>query len=135
MTLYDAANCVYGFTWNTETEPARPVLVVKDENGKEENVRASFAEASSQKRENGNDVAIKYYSCKAELTLNPDSVYEYSVGDKYMNSFTEAVKIKTVNPSEKGSWKFVHVSDSQAEGNKITAVWVRERRFQACLKT
>ena len=134
MTLYDAANCVYGFTWNTETEPARPVLVVKDENGKEENVRASFAEASSQKIENGNDVAIKYYSCKAELTLNPDSVYEYSVGDKYMNSFTEAVKIKTVNPSEKGSWKFVHVSDSQAEGNKNNGGLGTGTAFSSVLK-
>ncbi len=118
MSLYDAANCVYGFTWNTETEPARPVLVVKDENGGEKCVRANFVEASSYKIENGNDVAIKYYSCKVEITLNPDAEYEYSVGDKYMNSFTESVKIKTVNPSEKGSWKFVHASDSQAEGNK-----------------
>ena len=118
MSLYDAANCVYGFTWNTDAEPARPILKIKDKtSGEEKIVRADFVAADSLKTENGADTAIKYYSCKAKITLEPDSEYIYSVGDNYLNAFTEATEIKTVNPSETGSWRFIHVSDSQSEGN------------------
>ena len=119
MTLYDAANCVYGFTWNTETEPARPVLNIKEKaNGEEKYVRASFDVADSYTIKSGIETAIKYYSCKVEVALKPDTDYIYSVGDNYMESFTELAEIISVNPSERNSWKFVHVSDSQAEGNK-----------------
>ncbi len=119
MSLYDAANCIYGFTWNTETEPARPVLNIKEKtSGEEKFVRASFNVADSYSIEGGVETAIKYYSCKAEITLKPDTDYIYSVGDNYMDEFTELAEIKSVNPYERNSWKFVHVSDSQAEGNK-----------------
>lgn len=119
MTLYDAANCIYGFTWNTETEPARPVLNIKEKaSGEEKCVRASFDVADSYTIKSGIETAIKYYSCKVEVALKPDTDYIYSVGDNYMESFTELAEIKSVNPSERNSWKFVHVSDSQAEGNK-----------------
>lgn len=119
MSLYDAANCVYGFTWNTLTEPARPVLKIKEQSGGEEKlVRANFNAADSYKIESGVESAIKYYFCKAEITLKPDTEYVYSTGDEYMGCFTESVLIKSVNPAEKGAWKFIHVSDSQAEGNK-----------------
>lgn len=119
MSLYDAANCVYGFTWNTETEPARPVLKIREKSGGEEKlVRASFEIADSYKIESGVETAIKYYSCKAEIALTPGTEYVYSTGDNYMGCFTESVQIESVDPNEKGAWKFVHVSDSQAEGNK-----------------
>ena len=119
MSLYDAANCVYGFTWNTETEPARPVLNIKEKtSGEEKCVRASFDIADSYTIKSGIETAIKYYSCKVEVALKPDTDYIYSVGDNYMESFTELSEIKSVNPAERNSWKFVHVSDSQAEGNK-----------------
>ncbi len=119
MSLYDAANCIYGFTWNTETEPARPVLNIKEKSsGEEKCVRASFDVADSYTIKSGIETAIKYYSCKVEVVLKPDTDYIYSVGDNYMESFTELAEIKSVNPSERNSWKFVHVSDSQAEGNK-----------------
>ena len=119
MSLYDAANCIYGFTWNTETEPARPVLNIKEKSsGEEKYVRASFDVADSYTIKSGIETAIKYYSCKVEVALKPDTDYIYSVGDNYMESFTELAEMKSVNPSERNSWKFVHVSDSQAEGNK-----------------
>lgn len=119
MTLYDASECIYGFTWDTEVEPARPVLNVKDKaTGEEKSVRAEFAEEDSYKLENDKEVGIKYYCCKAQIKLQPDTEYIYSVGDKYLDTFTENTEIKTVDCSESGSWKFVHVSDSQVEGNK-----------------
>ncbi len=118
MTLYDAANCVYGFTWNTEVMPARPVITVKKvASGEEKSLRAEFAVANSFKSEGGRDVGVNYYSCKAKICLEPNTEYVYSVGDKYLNTYTEKTSIKTVDAAETGSWKFVHVSDSQAEGN------------------
>ena len=101
MSLYDAANCVYGFTWNTETEPARPVLKIREKSGGEEKlVRASFEIADSYKIESGVETAIKYYSCKAEIALTPGTEYVYSTGDNYMGCFTESVQIESVDPNE-----------------------------------
>ena len=119
MSLYDAENCIYGFTWNTKTEPARPVLKIKEKNGQTERfIRAQFTAANSSELKNGNDISVTYYSCKAEIALTPNVEYVYSVGDKYVDTYTEQAEIRAVNPKENGSWKFVHASDSQAEGNK-----------------
>ena len=118
MSLYDAANCGYGFTWNTEVTPARPVITVKNvASGEEKTLRAEFTAANSLKLETNRDVSMSYYSCKVEVGLEPNTEYVYSVGDKYLNAYTEETQIKTVDAAESGSWKFVHVSDSQAEGN------------------
>ena len=119
LSLYDAENCIYGFTWNTQTEPARPVVKIKEKDGSEERfVRANFTEAKSYQRKAGSDISITYYSCKAEIALTPNTEYIYSVGDKYMETYTESANVRAVNPNTSDSWKFVHVSDSQAEGNK-----------------
>lgn len=118
MSLYNAAHCIYGFTWNTETEPARPVLNIKNKaDGEEQSIRADFIVADSYSLENGKDQGIKYYSCKAKISLEPSTEYLYSVGDKYLNVYTETTEIKTVNSSQTESWRFVHVSDSQVEGD------------------
>ena len=46
MSLYNAAHCIYGFTRNTETEPARPVLNIKNK-AEEQSIRADFIVADS----------------------------------------------------------------------------------------
>ena len=118
MSLYDAENCVYGFTWNTDSEPARPILQIRDKlSGEEKTVHADFTMVDSLKSENGSDVPITYYSCKAKIELTPDTRYIYSVGDKYLSVYTDETEIKTIKAFESETWKFVHVSDSQAEGN------------------
>lgn len=114
MTLYDAANCVYGFTWDEKTEPARPVLkIAKKTGGEEQYIRAGFSSAASASPD---DKEITYYSCKVSIELEPETEYVYSVGDKYLDVYTAETEIKTVNPEESGAWKFVHASDSQAAG-------------------
>ena len=50
LSLYDAENCVYGFTWAVKTLPARPIVKIGKGNsfgGDYTEVRADCAEASS----------------------------------------------------------------------------------------
>ena len=122
LSLYDAENCVYGFTWAVKTLPARPIVKIGKGNSFGDDyleVRADFAEASSYEYAPGGDKTIDYYVCKAEIELEANAEYVYTVGDKYIGKFTEETKIKSVDPelTAATNWRFAHVSDSQAEGN------------------
>lgn len=122
LSLYDAENCVYGFTWAVKTLPARPIVKIGKGNSLGEDyieVRADFAEASSYEYASDGDKSINYYVCKAEIELEADTEYVYTVGDKYIGKFTEETEIKSVDPelTATTNWRFAHVSDSQVEGN------------------
>lgn len=122
LSLYDAENCVYGFTWAVKTLPARPIVKIGKGNslgGDYTEVRADYAEASSYEYAPGGDKSINYYVCKAEIELEANTDYVYTVGDKYIGKFAEETKIKSVDPelTAATNWRFAHVSDSQAEGN------------------
>ena len=122
LSLYDAGNCVYGFTWAVKTLPARPIVKIGKGNSLSEDyteVRADFEEASSYEYASDGDKSINYYVCKAEIELEANTDYVYTVGDKYIGKFTEETKIKSVDPelTAATNWRFAHVSDSQAEGN------------------
>ena len=118
VSLYDAQNCVYGFSWNEDSVPARPVLEIKEvgAEGDYRIVGGSFKSMKSYEYTTG-DRPIDIYYIKAEIKLNPSSVYEYRVGDKYLNTYTEYAQITAVDPAESGAWRFVHVSDSQVKGS------------------
>ena len=125
ITLYDAENCVYGFTWNTKAEPARSVVRICE--GKTfvdyEKTGAHAEKAESYEAGDGaSNKKINYYISKAEIQLKPDTEYTYTVGDEYLETSTEAVTIKTVNAKETRKWRFAHVSDSQAEGDGKTGI-------------
>lgn len=122
LSLYDAENCVYGFTWAVKTLPARPIVKIGKGNSFGDDyleVRADFAEASSYEYAPGGDKTIDYYVCKAEIALGANTEYVYTVGDKYIGKFTEETKIKSADPelTAATNWRFAHVSDSQVEGN------------------
>lgn len=118
LSLYDAANCVYGFSWNTAKTPARPVLEIKQPGDAEyKKVRARYESMSSYEYAETGDKIISRSYIKVEAQLTPDTTYEYRVGDAYLDVYTEPVAIKAVNPSENGKWSFAHVSDSQTLGN------------------
>lgn len=122
LSLYDAEKCVYGFTWAVKTLPARPIVKIGKGNSFGEDyleVRADFAEASSYEYAPGGDKTIDYYVCKAEIELEANAEYVYTVGDKYIGKFTEETKIKSADPelTVATNWRFAHVSDSQVEGN------------------
>lgn len=118
VSLYDAANCVYGFSWNTAKTPARPVLEIKQAGEeKYKRVRARYESMSSYEYAETGDKLISRSYIKVEAQLTPDTSYEYRIGDAYLDAYTEPVTIKAVNPTESGKWSFAHVSDSQTLGN------------------
>jgi len=109
VTLYDAENGVYGFTYNTESEPLRAVIRIRKPGGKWVEYPVRTQAASSYKKD---DSPLSYYVSKAEIELQPDSTYEYDVYDKYVDVGTETVTINTKDPKAK-NFTFVHMSDSQ----------------------
>ena len=116
VTLYETANCKYGFTWNTSDFPAMPVVKYCEGDsltGATKEAYARTEEAASFKYSEKGDERIKFYVSKVEIELKPSTSYTYKVEDKYLNVATETVTIKTVNPSV-GKFKFSHVSDSQS---------------------
>lgn len=118
VSLYDAANCVYGFSWNTAKTPARPVLEIKQTGEAEyKKIRARYEGMSSYEKNGDNEKRISRSYIKVEAKLTPDTSYEYRIGDAYLDAYTEPVTIKAVNPTESGKWSFAHVSDSQTLGS------------------
>ena len=118
VSLYDSANCVYGFIWNTAKTPARPVLEIKQTGEAEyKKIRARYEGMSSYEFSDAGDKQISRSYIKVEAQLTPDTSYEYRIGDAYLDAYTEPVTIKAVNPTESGKWSFAHVSDSQTLGN------------------
>ena len=118
VSLYDSANCVYGFSWNTAKTPARPVLEIRQTGEAEfKKVRARYEGMSSYEFGDAGDKQISRSYIKVEAQLTPDTSYEYRIGDAYLDAYTEPVTIKAVNPTESGKWSFAHVSDSQTVGS------------------
>lgn len=116
ITLYDAADCVYGFTWNTVEYPAMATVEYCEGNeidGGKQKAIAVTEEVSSYALVKNKDEKITYFVTKARIKLKPDTVYTYCVGDEYLGVQTEEVTIKTVKPATE-KFKFAHVSDSQS---------------------
>lgn len=116
VTLYDAADCVYGFTWNTVEYPAMATVEYCEGNTITDSNQKAIAvteEVSSYALVNNKDEKITYYVTKARVKLKPDTVYTYRVGDGYLGVQSEDVTIKTVKPATE-KFRFAHVSDSQS---------------------
>ena len=117
MSIYDPANSVYGFTYNTQKEPLRPVLQIEKGNTLTENaqqVGIVYSKWSSyDKNEADEDYLIYYYVSKAEVELEPLTTYTYRVYDKYAGVGTEPVTFQT-NDTKATSFSFSHMSDSQS---------------------
>lgn len=79
---------------------------------------ASVEEKSSYKKTTDGESTVSVSYIKAIVDLKADANYEYRVGDKYLNAYTEYVSLKTVNPNETEVWRFAHVSDSQTLGDE-----------------
>lgn len=119
LSLYDSENCVYGFTWNADKVSSRPVVEIKEVGtGEVVTIGAHSDEMSSYKKTDSADAGIAVDYMRAYAKLKTDTEYEYRVGDKYMNLYTDYVTVKTLNPEENGVWSFAHVSDSQTLGNE-----------------
>lgn len=115
LSLYDAENCVYGFTWNTTEKPSRPELKISEGETLDGNyATVSVSVNKTQAYLSNYAEIIDLYVCKAQIQLTPDTKYTYVLSDDYMNVATEPATFTAVNSSET-SFKFVHVSDSQTD--------------------
>lgn len=113
VTLYDAENYVYGFTYNTQSKPLRPVIRIQEGNSLTENYEeyaATVKEATTYSRtEEG---VLTYYIVKAEVELKPQTTYAYQAYDKYVGVGTKTT-VLTTKDTKSTSFSFAHVSDSQ----------------------
>lgn len=111
VSIFDAENAVYGFTYNTLSEPIDPVIQFKKsgEPDWEEYLPSSY-EASTY---DADDNPITYYISKVEISLLPDTAYVYRVCDRGADVATPEIAFRTRNPRT-DSFTFAHVSDSQA---------------------
>lgn len=126
MSLYDTAETVYAFTYNTDLKPLRPVIQIAKGNsltGCEEVMPLSvtpYKALSPGKNASddatADDETITIYTVKTTVDLEPSTTYTYRVYDKYVDVGTTAVTFKTKaeNPT---SFSFAHVSDTQCAGS------------------
>lgn len=122
LTLYDSAETVYGFTYNTDAQPLRPVLQIAKGNTLTDYVEympesvKMYSVIDPGANRSGDvttdDTPDSVYTVKMTAELDPDSTYTYRVYDKYVDVGTEAVTFKT-KPEVTDSFSFAHVSDSQ----------------------
>ncbi len=110
VTLYNPQNSVYGFTFNTNKKPIKPVIQIKKQGAAEwtEYPLSSVSAMSYDK----NDYVLSYYISKAEIDLEANTTYVYRAFDKGAEIGTAETTLKTKNPNA-NSFTFVHVSDSQ----------------------
>ena len=116
LTLFDAQNNIYGFTYNTKSKPLRPVIQI--EKGTEftdlrEEHPLSVSEETSYDAEG---IFFIYYVVKGEVQLDINSTYIYRAYDKYVDVGSEEVILNTKNPKST-KFTFAHVSDSQMSAN------------------
>lgn len=114
VSLYDAENLCYGFTWNTEYKPIESVVqICEGTKFSEENCAEYGAETSMQTVYMPNPTLI--YVAKTQCELKPNTTYTYRAYDKGAETGTDLATFTTIDHSAK-SFTFVHASDSQVTG-------------------
>ncbi len=134
LTMYDSAETVYGFTYNTESKPLRPVLQIAKGNSFTDYVEVIPDSVKAYTvvdpgADNSDDVTTDdksslIYTVKITVELDPDSSYTYRVYDKYVDVGTDTVTFKT-KPETTTSFSFAHVSDSQCAGTSTGVLFGR----------
>ena len=80
VTLYDAQNSVYGFTFNTKEQPQEPVIQIKVSGADTwSEYPLTTTQASSYDE---NDTRFMYYISKAEIELDANTTYIYRACNK-----------------------------------------------------
>ena len=116
LSLYDAENSIYGFTYNTRNKPLKPVIQIQKGNTLTENCQEYTAEYSKYTSYNPDNSTFNYYVVKAEITLEQGATYTYRAYDKQVEVGTENATFTTKNTNAT-SFTFSHVSDSQTKAS------------------
>ena len=120
VTLYDAENSVYGFTYHTAQKPLRPVLKIAEGDSLDGELQMIDGEIKAEsaygKDVNSKNVSHKIYVVKIKAQLKKNTKYTYQVYDKYVKVGSEVATLTTKDTSST-SFTFAHVSDSQSSAN------------------
>ncbi len=113
MVLYDAAESIYGFTYNTQNEPLRPVIQFEKGTVLTQNAQEVGVESTKHTALDVTDTTVTYYVSKGVIDLEPSTTYTYRIYDKYAKVGTEAVTFQTKDTKET-TFAFSHFSDTQS---------------------
>ncbi|MBQ7913457.1 MAG: metallophosphoesterase [Clostridia bacterium] len=112
VTLYDSENAVYGFTYNTQSQPLRPVIQISEGSSLTEDCKEYPAKVEKASSYTTNGEEMTYYIVKTTVPLSEAGTYTYRAYDKYVDFGTEEVTID-IKDVTADAFSFAHVSDSQ----------------------
>lgn len=117
VTLYDAENSVYGFTYHTAQKPLRPVLQIAEGESLEGEIQTFDGEVTAEttqgKSADNKNATNKIFVVKIKAQLKANTKYAYRVYDKYVQTGSEVATI-TTKDTKATKFTFAHLSDSQA---------------------
>ena len=112
VTLFDAENNVYGFTYNTINKPLRPVIQIEKGTEFTDDMKEYPTTFTKETTLEENNDLLNYYVVKAEIQLEIGETYVYRAYDKYVDVGTPTTTIETKD-TKATKFTFAHVSDSQ----------------------
>ncbi len=120
VTLYDAENSVYGFTYHTAEKPLRPVLQIAEGETLDGEISSFDGEVSKStskgKDVNSKDASHDIYVVKIKAQLKKNTTYTYRVYDKYVQTGSAEATL-TTKDTKATSFTFANLSDSQSSSN------------------
>lgn len=116
VSLYDAENSIYGFTYNTQVQPLRPVIQIAEGNELGEDYKEYSATVEKATSYDADDAVITYYIVKTEIELEAENTYAYRAWDKYVGVGTDTATLQTVD-TRSTAFTFAHISDSQTKSD------------------
>lgn len=120
LTLYDPQKSIYGITYNTQSQPLRPIIQVST-NADLSNAIEFHAhfEKHSNIPEKG-VLSADYYIVKAEIDLEPNTTYYYRAYDKHVDVGSQVTMLVTKDTTAE-NFTFAHLADTQSSTNVGTA--------------
>lgn len=115
MSFYDTATSVYGFTYNTASEPLRPILRISEGTTIGENYVDYSVTSEVMTSIGADNMLMIYYVSKVEVPLEAGKTYTYQVRDEYAQTSTEAFTFTAKDPTS-SKFSFAHVGDTQVAG-------------------
>ena len=115
MSLYNAQESIYGFTYNTTICPVEPVIQIQEGDKITKDCEEYEVRIESASSYNDSNAVIGYYIVKAEIPLKANTAYSYRAYDKYVGVGSDIATFTTKDTTST-SFKFAHVGDSQGSG-------------------
>lgn len=122
MSMYDTTNLKYGYNWVTTARMYTPVLMIKEAGADEWSYYAPVVKQVTtwNKWESAADKAkIPMFTYKVVVPLEENTAYVYKVMD-LGNGYTTDEKEMTSVTTDKTSFSFTNITDTQDDNGKVT---------------